>query len=145
MDTDIELLNYIHENGVMGKDATTSLAEAIKDKDNKIKDVVADIIKSYEQFTKDSEKLLELNAKRIKKPSPIATVSADLSIKFKMLDDNSDAAIADMLIKGLTMGEIEMEKRISSLGESADEDIVNLAEDFKDFQSKAIVKLKKYL
>ena len=61
------------------------------------------------------------------------------------LKDNSDSAIADMLINGLTMGEIEMTKMFSCFDENVDRDIKKLIRDFKDFQTNAIDKLKKYL
>ena len=46
---------------------------------------------------------------------------------------------------GLTMGEIEMTKMISCFDENVDRDIKKLIRDFKDFQTNAIAKLKKYL
>ena len=50
-----------------------------------------------------------------------------------------------MLINGLTMGEIEMTKMFSCFDENVDRDIKKLIRDFKDFQTNAIDKLKKYL
>lgn len=145
LNTNIELLNYVHENGLMGADTTCTLLKAISKKDNKIKDVVEDIMKSYEDFVKKSEVLLANSSEEMKKPNMMASISADVNIKFKMMDDNSDAAVADMLIKGLTMGEIEIEKKIESFDDSVTDEVKSLAKEFKKFQSNAIVKLKKYL
>lgn len=145
LNTNIELLNYVHENGLMGADTTCTLLKAISKKDNKIKDVVEDIMKSYEDFVKKSEVLLANSSEEMKKPNMMASISADVNIKFKMMDDNSDAAVADMLIKGLTMGEIEIEKKIESFDDSVTDEVKSLAKEFKKFQNNAIVKLKKYL
>ena len=77
--------------------------------------------------------------------SHFTNISADMGIKMQVLKDNSDSAIADMLINGLTMGEIEMTKMFSCFDENVDRDIKKLIRDFKDFQTNAIDKLKKYL
>jgi hypothetical protein len=140
-----ELLNHIHSDAKMGQESTESLMNAMKDKDNKIKDVVEDIIKSYEDFVKKSEKILSIYDEKGKNPNLITNFSADMGIKFKMLEDNSDAAISDMLIRGLTMGEIEMTKKIENFAPDTNPDVVALAKEFKNFQSNAIVKLKKFL
>ena len=145
MKDELGIINYVYKNAKMGAESTKTLLKTLENKDNKITPVVEDILNSYEQFQNDSEKLLtDLNEKG-QGFGKGATISADMGIKMQVLKDNSDAAIADMLIKGLTMGEIEMTKMIGTFDEDIDEDIKKIIKDFKDFQSNAIVKLKKYL
>ena len=68
-----------------------------------------------------------------------------MGVMMEVTKDNSDTAIADMLITGLTKGEIEMTKMFSSFDENIDNEIKELIKDFKDFQTNAISKLKPYL
>lgn len=140
-----EILNYVYKNAKMGSDSTNTLLKTLEKKDNKIIEVVDDILDSYNSFLKKSENLLQKMNEKGKGYSPFTTVSADMGIKMQVLKDNSDSAIADMLINGLTMGEIEMTKMFSCFDEDIDKDIKKLIRDFKDFQTNAIVKLKKYL
>lgn len=140
-----EILNYVYKNAKMGSDSTNTLLKTLENKDNKIIEVVDDILDSYNSFLKKSENLLKQMNEKGKGYSPFTTVSADMGIKMQVLKDNSDSAIADMLINGLTMGEIEMTKMFSCFDEDIDKDIKKLIRDFKDFQTNAIVKLKKYL
>lgn len=140
-----EILNYVYKNAKMGSDSTNTLLKSLENKDNKIIEVVDDILDSYNSFLKKSENLLKQMNEKGKGYSPFTTVSADMGIKMQVLKDNSDSAIADMLINGLTMGEIEMTKMFSCFDENIDKDIKKLIRDFKDFQTNAIVKLKKYL
>lgn len=140
-----EILNYVYKNAKMGSDSTNTLLKILENKDNKIIEVVDDILDSYNSFLKKSENLLKQMNEKGKGYSPFTTVSADMGIKMQILKDNSDSAIADMLINGLTMGEIEMTKMFSCFDEDIDKDIKKLIRDFKDFQTNAIVKLKKYL
>ena len=62
-----------------------------------------------------------------------------------MKGDNSDAAMAEMLIQGISMGSIEIEKQIKNYKDHVDKDDMKLAKKFLKFQEKAIEELKKYL
>ena len=145
MKTEYEVLDYIYKNASMGYESTMTLLKTIEDKENKIKDAIQDIISSYDDFIKKSELLLcKINADGIKY-NFMATLSADLNIKFKTNKDNSDAAIAQMLIKGLTMGQNNMAKIIDNLNKNIDKKVMSLLYDFKEFQVNAIKKLEKYV
>lgn len=140
-----DILNYVYKNAKMGSDSTNTLLKSLENKDNKITEVVNDILNSYNMFLKQSESLLKSMNEKGKGFSHFTNISADMGIKMQVLKDNSDSAIADMLINGLTMGEIEMTKMFSCFDENVDRDIKKLIRDFKDFQTNAIAKLKKYL
>lgn len=144
MKNEFDILNYVYKNATMGYDSTKTLLKSLENKDNKIKDVINDILKSYEQFTLESEKILERLNEKGKKYGPFKVMSADMGIIMNVMKDNSDAAIADMLIKGLTMGELEMAKLFNEK-DDIDEELKDLVNDFKDFQSNAIEKLKKFI
>ena len=108
-----DILNYVYKNAKMGSDSTNTLLKSLENKDNKITEVVNDILNSYNTFLKQSESLLKSMNEKGKGFSHFTNISADMGIKMQVLKDNSDSAIADMLINGLTMGEIEMTKMFS--------------------------------
>ena len=138
-----ELLNYVYENAKMGKESCDTLLKELDGKENKIIDAVEDILKDYEDFEIKAKNML--NEDNAMEPNMFARISASMGIKKKTKYDNSDANIADMLIKGLTMGELEMSKKIENSKKSANKASLNLACDFKKFQKNAINKLKKFL
>lgn len=142
---EFEILNYIYKNAKMGSTSTITLLKQLENKDNKITNVVEDILNSYNDFLEQTNKLLEELNKDGKNPNPFTTISADMGIKMQVNKDNSDSAIADMLITGLTKGEIEMTKQFSTFKEDIDKDIKKLIRDFKDFHTNSIQKLKKFL
>ena len=146
METEYEILDYIYKNASMGYESTMTLLKSIEDKQNQIKDIVHDIINSYEDFTKQSELLLcKINADG-KKFNIMATMSADMNIKRKVSKDNSDSAIAQMLIKGLTMGQNNMSKLFENITKKdVDKKVLKLLDDFKEFQINAIKKLEVYV
>ena len=146
VDTEYEILDYIYKNASMGYESTMTLLKSLQDKENKIKEVVTDILNSYGNFTKDSELLLcKINADG-KKYNVMATMSANTNIKRKVSKDNSDAAVAEMLIKGLSMGQNNMAKAFDNINKKdVDKKVLNLLGDFKEFQVNSIKKLEKYV
>ncbi len=145
MNENTEVLEYIYKDAKMGVESVTTLIKTIQSKDNKIKPVVEEQLKKYEDFIKKSEKALKKLKVELKEFGTAAKVSSWMGIKMEMLKDNSDARIADMLIKGLTMGTIDMNKKIDNYEKTIDKDVLKLAKDFRAFQEQSIEKLKTYL
>lgn len=145
MNENTEILEYIYKDANMGAESITTLIKTLQSKDNKIKPVLEEELKKYEEYIKKSEKLLKKLKVELKEFSTMAKMSSWMGIKMEMLKDNSDARIADMLIKGLTMGTIDMNKKIDNYEKIVDKDILKLAKEFKSFQEDSIEKLKVYL
>lgn len=145
MDENLEMLQYIYKASSMGHSSTEDLLTALKDKDNKIKKILEDTNKQYEYFEKESSKLLKKNKKEPKTAGLMADIMSKMSIKKEVIKDNSDSSMADMLIQGLTMGNLEIDKRIANFEKNIDKKILNLAKEFRKFGDDYIQKLKPYL
>lgn len=145
MNKNNELLEYIYQTAEMGVFSTTKLIEDINGKENKIKKVIEGILKGYENFLKDSKKMLEKKKTEIKENSTFSKMGASMGIKKEVKEDNSDAAIAHMMIEGLTMGTVDISSKIKNYERDADKDILALAKKFLKFQEESIEFLKKYL
>lgn len=145
MNENNELLEYIYQTAEMGVFSTTKLIEDINGKENKIKKVIEGILKGYENFLKDSKKMLEKKKTEIKENSTFSKMGASMGIKKEVKEDNSDAAIAHMMIEGLTMGTVDISSKIKNYERDSDKDILALAKKFLKFQEESIEFLKKYL
>lgn len=145
MNENNELLLYIYENASMGVKSTTTLIRTINNKDNKIKKILEGQLKGYENFVKDSEKLLKKYKVEKKEKGFIKDISSYIGINLEMLKDNSDARVADMLTKGFTMGNLDITKKIDMYASDTDKDILNLAKKLSDFGKENIELLKPYL
>lgn len=145
MNENNELLEYIYQTAEMGVFSTTKLIEDINGKENKIKKVIEGILKGYENFLKDSKKMLEKKKTEIKGNSTFSKMGASMGIKKEVKEDNSDAAIAHMMIEGLTMGTVDISSKIKNYEGDADKDILAIAKKFLKFQEESIEFLKKYL
>ena len=146
MDESLEIVNHIYKDSEMSISTLTKLSNTLEKKDNKIKDTIEDILKGYERYYKDSKKLLNKNNCKKEKNSIVAKIMANMGIDKEVKDDNSDSAMADMLIKGISMGSIDLEKKLKKYKDKEiDKKVLELANDFKYFQEDIIEKLKEYL
>lgn len=145
MNENIELLNYIYQDSQMGISSLTTMIRKLNGKDNKIKKLIEDELKEYELYKKESEKYLKKYKAEKKEESMTAKVMAKMKLNFDIMKDNSDAKIADILIKGFTMGTIDMDKKIDEYKDNVDKNIIKLAKNFLDFQNKNIELLKEFL
>ena len=143
MNENNELLEYIYQDSEMAKYSIEKLINELKDKDNKIIKTLEDILKKYEEYYKSIKK--QLKGVKAKPIGMMAKMGSSLGIKKEVISDNSDASIADMLIKGISMGTLDMEKKISQYDEIADKKTIKLAKEFLEFQNETINSLKKYL
>ena len=68
----------------------------------------------------------------------MAKAMSKMSINKEMISDNSDANIADMLIQGLTMGNLKLTKHIDNYEKTTDKKIINLAKSLRKFGKEYI-------
>ena len=145
MNENMELLNFVYENAEMGVHTLNNLSDILRKKDNKIKGLIEDELKEYNNFLKESEKLLKKNKLGYKKTNLMSKISSKMGIAMETMKDNSDPAIASMVIEGLTMGIVEMETKIESYKKMVDKKILKLSNKFLKFQEEEIEKLKTFM
>ena len=145
MNENMELLNFVYENAEMGVHTLNNLSDILRNKDNKIKSLIEDELKEYNNFLKESEKLLKKNKLEPKKTNLMAKFSSKMGIAMETMKDNSDPAIASMVIEGLTMGIVEMETKIENYKKIVDKKILKLSNKFVKFQEEEIEKLKTFM
>ena len=136
MNENIELLEHIYQTADMGAKSLTDLLKDIKDKDCKITTLVSEQLKGYEKYIKESEKLLKKYDTLPKGKGVMTEIMTKMGINKEVKKDNSDSAIAEMLIQGFNMGNLEMDKKIKTYEKSVDKKVINLAEDLLEFGRK---------
>lgn len=145
MNENCELVLHIYKDAEMASYTLTRLLKDLKDKDNKIKKTLEDILKEYEEWKSNTKKYLKKHDAEISENGMMAKMMAGMGIDKEVNSDNSDSAIADMIIKGVSTGTVDMEKKIKQYKDEANEKELELAEDFLKFQEKTIEILKEYL
>ena len=140
-----ELILHIYQDAEMACYTISKLLTDLKEKDNKIKKTVEDVLKEYEKWKQSSKKYLKHEHAEISENGRMAKMMAGMSIKKEVKADNSDSAIADLLIQGVVMGSISMEKKIKQYKDEVDKKELELAENFLKFQQRTIEIFKEYL
>lgn len=144
MKEDLELIKHIYQDSEMATFTLNELQNSIKDKDNKIKGAIEDILTTYTNFQEKSKEILQ-EEKELESIKMTSKVMAKMGIKKEVKGDNSDASIAKMLIEGITMGSLDMTKKIHDYQEKVEKKTMTLAKSFLKFQEESIEKLKKFL
>ena len=145
MDETQELLTYLYQDADMALNSLTLLINKINKKDNKIKKVIEGLIKGYENYLTKVKDYMKQNNYDIQSKPLISKVGAYFGINMEVMKDNSDSRLADMLIQGLTMGVLNVTKKIDTYKGDAKKEVIGLAKEFKGFQQEGIEFLKKYL
>ena len=68
-----------------------------------------------------------------------------MGIKIEVLNDNSDSHMADLLIQGISMGSINMEKKINDYKDLVSGKDIRYAKKFLKFEQSKIEQLKEFL
>lgn len=145
MNENKELLVLINENTKMGLASTKELLKLIKEKDNKIKKVLEDELKKYEELYKKCKTLMKKNKVQSGKSGLLKNLTATLAMKMEVNKDNSDSKLASILIRGFNMGNVDIEAKIKSYKKEASKDILSLAREVLEFGENEIKLLKDFL
>lgn len=145
MNENKELLVLINENTKMGLASTKELLKLIKEKDNKIKKVLEDELKKYEDLYKKCKSLMKKYKVKSEKSGLLKNLTATLAMRMEVNKDNSDSKLASILIRGFTMGNVDIEAKIKSYKKETSKDILSLAREVLEFGENEIKLLKDFL
>lgn len=145
MNEKIEIYKHIYQDSEMCISSIKELKKDLKDKDNKIKSTLDEIIKGFLKYEKESKKELSKLDSIPEEEGMFAKMMANMGIKKEVSSDNSDSHIAEVMIQGVSMGSINMEKKIDNYKDKLDHGDLKYAEKFLDYEKDCIVKLKEYL
>lgn len=145
MDENIELMKHIYKISDMGVSSTRSLLDNLKNKDNKIKEELEDELQQYEEYYKLSLEYLNSLDIEPKGEGLFTKMGSEMGIMMETIKDNSDSAIASMLVEGFTMGMTELEGLVSKYKKKINKDVLSFAQDYLKFHKKAIEKLKTFI
>jgi hypothetical protein len=139
---DLDLLEKTYQNASIGVTAIENVLdqassnELVKDLDNQRKDYQALMEKSKEQLLQ--------NGAEVKDKSFYDKAMMKSNIKMKTWKDSSDSHIADMVIKGSTMGITQMTKLLHE-SKNADGVSTQIANEFIQKEQHNIDIMKQYL
>lgn len=145
MNENNELILLLYDNTNMGVNSTKELLKLLKDKDNKIKFILEEELQKYEYYFKEVKKVMKKIKIKSKHSKIFASITSTSAMKVEVSKDNSDSKIASILIRGFTMGNIDIEAKVKNYKKESSKDIIKLALDIQKFGEKQIELLKEFL
>lgn len=140
-----EFILYLYKITDMGVKSTKNLLDILKNKENKILPILDD---ELDEYNKAYQEVKELMKKRgIEEPNfgLLQNLGVSASMHLELMQDNSDTRIANMLIQGYTMGNLELEKQYKKYKKELSEEENKIVDYIKEIQDENIKKLKTYL
>lgn len=138
-----DVLDELNKGCAMGMDALRDILDKVEDKKfkkvlegefDKYKDIHHRIEKKYEDYSR--EEPTETNA--------MNKIMTSMMTEMKLMKDNSDSKIAELLMQGTNMGIIEGKKLLNHK-EKLDKEVEKILKDFIDMQEESVETYKKYL
>ena len=111
----LEVISHIYKDCDASISSLTTMLKDLKNKDNKIKETTQNILKGYERYLKEAKNLLKKGNVEPEKMGLIPKMMAKMGVDREVKNDNSDASMASMLIQGIQMGVLDIEKKLNLL------------------------------
>ncbi|MEE0967861.1 MAG: hypothetical protein U0M06_00615 [Clostridia bacterium] len=139
-----ELLCYIYKNVKMGSDAIVDLLPKVED--TNFRQALTEQLSGYETFADKAEKQLTPMGVKPREEPMMKKAMSKMGIAMNMMTDSSVGHMAEMLIKGSTMGITDMTKHVREFeGEGCPESALKLGRELITFEQNNIEKMKTFL
>ena len=138
----IKLLRECDAGVKMGTDSIRDVEERIKSQE--LREYLSDCKKEHEELGKEIEKLLDKYKDDGKEPNLMAKGMSHMKSSMKLMVDESDNTIADLMTDGCNMGVKSLNRYLNQY-KAADEVSKDIAKRLINLEEKMAVELRKYL
>lgn len=144
-----ELYQEIYKNVTMGAEALTDIIDRVGDGD--LKTELGTELAGYEKLASEARQALFDMGITPREQSAVAKLSAKAGMAMNTMMDSTTSHLAQMTIKGSTMGTTDLLRKINEFeceikeGGKEFQNAVDLARRTVDFEEDCIEKLKAYL
>ena len=137
-----ELLGAIRENAEMGRITIRELLSVTKDAE--FSAALEPRLREYNDILQQAGKQIEGIHARVNGAGAVSKVSANVMVHVAALADKSPAAMAQMLVDGLTEGVADMRAKRRTYGQ-ADEEALRLADRLLRFERQSLREMRRYV
>lgn len=139
---DGEFINFMHQNAKVG---AVTIAELLKnDHSPALTLELSVMLKGYKDLEYRTAEMLTESNMPVTENTPVSTLWLKSAVNLKQLTDKSDSHIAEMVIKGSTMGIIDMSKKLKEF-KNCSASVYSLGEEMLYFETECAERLRKYL
>ena len=143
MKDNVAVLDEINKGSSMGTDAIDCVLKKVQDK--KLKKVLEDLHKNYENIIRRVNKIYN-NYNKDKTPHETNMMNKVMTwygVEMKTLTDTSNSKITELILQGINMGIIEGKKIYNN--KNMDMKVKSIVKEYIDMQEEYVEVLKKFL
>lgn len=138
-----DVLDELNKGCVMGMDALRNILDKVEDK--RFKKVLEDEFDKYKDVHRRiEEKYEDYSREEPTETSAMNKAMTSMMTEMKLMNDNSDSKIAELLMQGTNMGIIEGKKLLNHK-EHLDKEVESILKDFIEMQENSVETYKKFL
>ena len=138
----IKLLRECDAGIIMGINSMQDVLDDIVDIE--LSDIIEDSINTHKVLKQKVEKMLDENSDDGKSPNPIAETMSWVKTNIKLIADNSDATVADLITDGCNMGVKSISRYINQYS-NAEPEAISIAKNLRDIEEELEIELREYL
>ena len=143
MNADQTLLKFIHKNAAMGV-GTIPHALALP-QSRAMERALSDQLREYRAIAARSQAYARSHGEYLKGPGTAALAMSGAMLRAQAAADPSTTKLAEMMIRGSTMGTVQMTRRLHQLSGRADGELVNLGQQLLKAEEQNIQQMKRFL
>ena len=138
----IKLLRECDAGIRMGVDSIDDVLDRVESKE--LRDCLSHCKRAHNELDAELQELLERYQDEGKEPSPMVKSMSWMKTNMKMMMDDSDATVADLMTDGCNMGVKSLNRYINEY-EAADEDSKDIARRLVTLEDNLAKEIKHYL
>lgn len=142
MINDVEMLTYVLQNAEMGCQGITSVRKRLKD--SKVDGVLCEQLIKYGKIYHCANNMLKNRRAEIRNVSPVTKAMTRYATDRDLKRDPSASHVAEMMIKGNTMGVNKMSRHIRNY-DGNDPHVSTLAKKMLDTEEENLREMKAFL
>ncbi len=143
MPENTELLQYVHKNAEMGRGTIPKVLEMVDEPP--LRQALRRQMTEYSEIAVEAENAIRRRGGAPQSPGALSEAVSGLALRARTLGDQSPSRIAEMMIRGSTMGTVQMTRRIHGLKDRGDREAVELANRLLKTEENNIQELKSFL
>ena len=143
MSESTELLEFIYENAKMGEKTLPLVIGAVSRPD--LRTALSEQLVEYCAIGREAESMLHAKGAAPKQPRGWKQAAIQTALEMDLLARGSTRRVAEMMIRGNTMGTVQMSKRIHTYQYAADERALQLADRLLKTEENNIEQMKAFL
>ena len=136
------LLQFVHKNAEMGRGTIPQVLEAVEEP--KLRAALKGQLGEYVTIAGRAEKLMRQRGIAPSETGEMREFMSGMMIRAQTLTDKSPSHVAEMMIRGSTMGTIQMTRELHRW-EAAEEETIALAKKLLQIEERNIQQMKKFL